>query len=147
MTQLHSITFEKVKLKGSGVEGTKEYHILYLFHSKANPGIFEIIKQNPFLKEKTTSTTFDFHTRIVGYSTDVPIVVMCDGQDSIILMPDHHGQLVLLPPEGYPARFKYPPGAEFEEIIGISPDMNMQFLIFPEFLIFPDIVTQESLES
>jgi hypothetical protein len=138
MTQLHSITFETIKFTGSRAEGTKEYHVLYLTPSTTTPGLFEIKKHNPFLKEKTTSISFDFHTRIVGYSTNVPIVVMCDGHNSMILMPNHIGQLVFLPPDGYLPDSQLPVAnelrAECMEIIGILPNRLMHFLIFPEML-------------
>jgi hypothetical protein len=134
MTQLHSITFEKIKIQESRIEGTKEYHILYLLHSKISPGMFDIKNHNPFLKEKTTGITFDIPTRIVGYSTDVPIIIMCDGQRSIILMPNHSGQLVFLPPHGYPPDSK-PTGVEqHQEIIGILQNRYMQFQMFPKAL-------------
>lgn len=138
MTQLHSITFETVKFKGSGVEGTKEYHVLYLTHSTTTPGVFEIRKKTPFIKEKSTAIEFDIPTRIVSYSTDVPIIVMCDGRYSMILIPGLQGQFILLPPDGYLPDSQPPIAderrAECMEIIGILPHRHMQFLMFPEML-------------
>jgi hypothetical protein len=129
MTQLHSIAFERVNVNGlSYVQGTNEYHILYLVHSKKIPGLFEIKKQNPFLKETTTSILFDYPTRIVGYSTDVPIVISFknidpDPRQSILLMPNYRGQNPLMLSDDLNAVLP------FQEIIGFTT-RTMQFSEF-----------------
>ena len=134
MTFMHSITLEEVTLTGSSVRGLDKYHILYLFHSKSNPlfSLFEISEQTPFLKERKTIFGVDHYMRIIGYSTDTPILVLLDGRIEMVLMPNYHGDFIIVPVDhGIPPEIR--PGdsdPQFIKIIGMTPHKTIQFLEF-----------------
>ena len=104
MTNLHSITFEEATgpickdrtINDWEMVRTGRYHILYLFHDKLHPGLFEIAEQAPSVKGRKTSFQIDKDLILVSYSTDIPIIVQFESRWETILMPNYHGQLVLL---------------------------------------------------
>ena len=133
MTQLHSITFEEIDRY---LSGTAQFTTVYLFHSKDHPSLFELCEVSPFRKEKqTTYTIKNVPARIVGYSTDVPIIVQRDGKYIAVLLPDYNGELVLMPTEDSP----WPPSVSTRtpeernkiKIAAFSADSTLQFLMFP----------------
>ncbi len=133
MTQVHSIIFEEVD---RFLSGTAQFTTVYLFHSKEHPNLFELCEVSPFRKERQTKYTIkNTPSRIVGYSTDVPIIIQRNGKYIVVLLPNYSGELVLMPIEDMP----WPPSVStrtLEErnkikIAAFSSDSTLQFLEYP----------------
>ena len=126
MSFMHSITLEEAELTSCDLKGLNKYHTLYLFHSKNNPGLFEISEQSLFLKERKTIFKPDYHIKIINYSTDTPILILFDGRTEAVLMPNICGELVLIRIDhGLPT---IDPDFRFIKIDGLSSNHQIQFL-------------------
>lgn len=82
--------------------GIKDKYYLKYFHRSANSE-FLVWSDNYWEKpdvdttEDTTEFSFDTMVQVVGYSTDVPLIIHVRGEDRAVLMPNYIGTPEILP--------------------------------------------------
>lgn len=81
------------------------FYLKYLRNSPGVPG--ELLVSDNFLGWAGSEFTFDKIVRVVGYSTDVPLILNVNGKDQGVLMPNYVGTPEILPINSSDTRFAY----------------------------------------
>lgn len=113
MGNVHVIKFQELVrgdalrfgTKFVGVEG--RFYLKYLRHygnryrSEISPNYFVASDSyrgdTPFSDSETIEFSFDKVVNVVGYSTDIPLILNINGKDCAVLMPNYTGKIEMLP--------------------------------------------------
>jgi hypothetical protein len=116
MGNVHAIKFQELEAHeakaGLRFEtkwvGVKDrFHLKYLRHhgnryQSDTPAEYFVVSDSyigdiPFSDSETIEISFDKIVNVVGYSTDVPLILKINGKDSAVLMPNYNGKIEILP--------------------------------------------------